>query len=64
MYLPVNDRLRKHGVSKSTNLNRALIGIFDLIGMMWLQSRFKGRNEQSVEVALDRSAEQSRQKVG
>jgi dolichol-phosphate mannosyltransferase len=51
-YVPVNDRARLHGVSKYNNLKRAMVGVFDLIGLMWLQSRFKGRKEQSVEVEL------------
>lgn len=38
-YLPVNDRPRLAGVSKYTNLGRALIGIYDLIGVSWLRKR-------------------------
>lgn len=49
VYMPVNDRARTHGVSKYTNMKRALVGIYDLIGVMWLQRRYKARGERSVE---------------
>lgn len=32
-------RHRLHGVSKYTNLNRALVGVADLLGVLWLQKR-------------------------
>lgn len=32
-------RPRLHGASKYTNLGRALVGVRDLLGVMWLQSR-------------------------
>ncbi len=35
----VQHRSRLHGQSKYTNLNRALVGIRDLLGVMWLQNR-------------------------
>jgi dolichol-phosphate mannosyltransferase len=38
-YAPVNDRPRRAGVSKYTNLGRGLIGIYDLIGVRWLIRR-------------------------
>jgi len=38
-YLPVNDRSRIAGVSKYSNLGRALVGIYDLIGVTWLRKR-------------------------
>jgi len=38
-YLPVNDRPRQAGVSKYNNLGRALIGVYDLIGVVWLRRR-------------------------
>ena len=38
-YVPVNDRPRLAGVSKYNNLNRALIGIYDLVGVSWLRKR-------------------------
>ncbi len=39
VYIPVNDRPRRTGQSKYTNLGRALIGIHDLIGVRWLRNR-------------------------
>ncbi|ACI51649.1 glycosyl transferase family 2 [Gluconacetobacter diazotrophicus PA1 5] len=36
---PVRHRNRLHGHSKYTNLNRALVGIRDLLGVMWLNNR-------------------------
>ncbi|MDX1923538.1 MAG: glycosyltransferase family 2 protein [Alphaproteobacteria bacterium] len=50
VYIPVNDRQRKHGTSKYTNFKRALDGLFDLFGVMWLQQRYNARNEQSIEI--------------
>lgn len=38
-YQPVNDRPRLAGTSKYTNLGRALIGIYDLVGVSWLRKR-------------------------
>jgi dolichol-phosphate mannosyltransferase len=52
VYVPVNDRARQHGVSKYTNFKRALDGIADLLGVMWLQARFKAHKEQSSEIIL------------
>ena len=37
--LPVADRVRLRGVSKYTNFGRALVGIGDLVGVIWLRSR-------------------------
>ena len=39
--VPVNHRARSSGVSKYTNLNRALVGIADLRGVAWLIRRAK-----------------------
>lgn len=39
VYHPVNDRPRRAGQSKYTNLGRALIGVYDLIGVSWLIRR-------------------------
>jgi dolichol-phosphate mannosyltransferase len=50
VYVPVNDRARRFGESKYTNMKRALVGLYDLFGMMWLQRRFKGRAEHSLEI--------------
>jgi dolichol-phosphate mannosyltransferase len=38
-YVPVNDRARVAGVSKYNNLNRALVGLYDLVGVSWLRRR-------------------------
>jgi dolichol-phosphate mannosyltransferase len=38
-YEPVNDRPRLKGASKYTNLGRALIGLYDLVGVSWLRKR-------------------------
>jgi dolichol-phosphate mannosyltransferase len=40
-YVPVNDRPRQAGVSKYNNLNRALVGLYDLVGVSWLRRRTK-----------------------
>ncbi len=40
-YLPVNDRPRQAGVSKYNNLGRALIGLYDLVGVSWIRRRTK-----------------------
>jgi dolichol-phosphate mannosyltransferase len=37
--LPVNHRARTLGISKYTNWNRALRGIYDLFGVRWLLNR-------------------------
>lgn len=39
VFVPVNHRPRERGVSKYNNLQRALVGIRDLIGVAWLRSR-------------------------
>ena len=44
-FVDVNHRPRLHGTSKYTNLNRTLVGIADLLGVRWLQRRFRGRAE-------------------
>ena len=38
-YETVNDRPRLKGKSKYTNLGRALIGLYDLLGVSWLRKR-------------------------
>jgi glycosyltransferase involved in cell wall biosynthesis len=40
-YVSVNDRPRLAGQSKYNNLNRALVGLYDLIGVTWLRRRTK-----------------------
>ena len=39
VFTPVNDRVRQNGVSKYDNLGRALVGIYDLVGVSWLRKR-------------------------
>lgn len=39
VYHPVNDRPRRAGSSKYTNFGRALIGVYDLVGVGWLIRR-------------------------
>ena len=36
---PVSHRPRLHGYSKYTNFNRAVVGVRDLLGVMWLRNR-------------------------
>ena len=38
-YLPVAHRSRQVGCSKYSNLSRALVGLYDLIGVSWLRQR-------------------------
>jgi dolichol-phosphate mannosyltransferase len=38
-YEPVNDRARLAGRSKYTNFDRALTGLYDLFGVVWLRKR-------------------------
>jgi len=38
-YEPVNDRARQAGASKYTNFGRALTGLYDLFGVVWLRKR-------------------------
>ena len=38
-YVPVNDRPRQAGQSKYNNLTRALVGLYDLVGVSWLRRR-------------------------
>jgi dolichol-phosphate mannosyltransferase len=39
--VPVNHRPRLRGASKYGTLDRLWVGIFDLIGVFWLQRRWK-----------------------
>ena len=39
--MPVNHRPRTRGRSNYGTLDRALVGIFDLVGVYWLQRRWK-----------------------
>jgi dolichol-phosphate mannosyltransferase len=38
-YVPVNDRARVAGISKYNNFRRAMVGLYDLIGVTWLRRR-------------------------
>jgi hypothetical protein len=44
-YVPVNHRPRLTGTSKYTNFGRLLVSIQDLLGVRWLQRRYRGRAE-------------------
>ena len=58
-YLPVNDRERQSGKSKYSNLVRALVGLYDLIGVSWLRRRSRNPRiieEQTSPDALDISS--------
>jgi glycosyltransferase involved in cell wall biosynthesis len=44
-FAQVNHRPRVHGRSKYTNLQRMFAGISDVLGVRWLQSRYKGDPE-------------------
>ncbi|MEA1652608.1 glycosyltransferase family 2 protein [Nitrospirillum sp. BR 11164] len=37
--VPINDRKRHAGRSKYTNIGRAFVGFFDLLGMLWMLRR-------------------------
>lgn len=39
IFTPVNDRLRQVGVSKSDFVGRAVKGLFDLLGVLWITRR-------------------------
>src|SRR5262249_31727835 len=39
LFTPVNDRLRTHGVSKSDFVGRAVKGLYDLLGVVWIMRR-------------------------
>jgi dolichol-phosphate mannosyltransferase len=39
--VPVNHRAREHGQSKYGTIDRLLVGIIDLVGMLWLIKRSK-----------------------
>jgi dolichol-phosphate mannosyltransferase len=44
-FVEVGHRPRLHGSSKYTNLSRMLVGVSDLLGVRWLQRRFRGPAE-------------------
>ncbi|MGH1417865.1 MAG: glycosyltransferase family 2 protein [Hyphomicrobiaceae bacterium] len=53
----VNDRPREAGVSKYNNLNRALVGLYDLIGVSWIRRRTKTPHISVAEPALPRGTD-------
>ena len=44
VYINVDHRKRKSGVSKYSNLTRALVGVYDVIGVLWLIKRTNNPN--------------------
>jgi dolichol-phosphate mannosyltransferase len=44
-FVEVNHRPRAHGTSKYTNFGRLLVSVNDLLGVRWLQRRFRGGAE-------------------
>jgi dolichol-phosphate mannosyltransferase len=44
-FVPVSHRPRGAGRSKYGVIDRALVGIRDIMGVMWLKRRFRGRAE-------------------
>ncbi|MGZ5931382.1 MAG: glycosyltransferase family 2 protein [Rhizomicrobium sp.] len=44
-FVEVNHRERVHGASKYTNFNRMLVSVNDLLGVRWLQRRYRGKTE-------------------
>jgi dolichol-phosphate mannosyltransferase len=53
-YHPVNDRPRLAGKSNYTNFNRALLGIYDMIGIVWLRRRTRVPHIEEDSVAAPR----------
>jgi dolichol-phosphate mannosyltransferase len=54
-YHPVNDRPRLAGQSKYTNFNRALLGIYDMVGIVWLRRRTRVPHIEEDSVAAPRA---------
>jgi dolichol-phosphate mannosyltransferase len=44
-FVEVNHRERKYGESKYTNFRRMLVSVNDLLGVRWLQRRYRGNTE-------------------
>ncbi len=63
-YAPVNDRLRVAGQSKYTNFNRMLVGIYDMIGVVWLRKRTRVPHIAEDSVAVARLGGQSSRRGG
>lgn len=53
MEVPVNHRPRLHGQAKYGMLDRALVGLYDIISVRWMLKRY--RNPHVEEINLDRS---------
>ncbi|MDO5505052.1 MAG: glycosyltransferase family 2 protein [Pseudoxanthomonas suwonensis] len=51
--VPVRHRPRTAGASKYTNLSRALVGIHDLLGMLWLIRRGGAARHDAVEITRE-----------
>ncbi len=58
-FVDVVDRPRQHGVSKYGVLDRALVGSIDLIGVLWLMSRFKKHPAVSEEASPELSSDET-----
>ncbi|MEL6374550.1 MAG: glycosyltransferase family 2 protein [Pseudomonadota bacterium] len=61
-FVPVNDRARVAGRSKYTNVGRAFVGLYDLIGVSWLRARTKAPGVSEIAAAQPvraRAAEES-----
>ena len=59
--VPVAHRARGAGASKYTNLNRALVGIVDVLGVIWLNAR-RDKSQSVRIVSLPKSAKQPKAK--
>ena len=57
VYAPVNDRPRLMGQSKYTNFGRALIGIYDLIGVRWIIRRTRAPQVSVIPGAIEAKPE-------
>jgi dolichol-phosphate mannosyltransferase len=44
-FVEVNHRERRHGRSKYTNFGRLVVSLNDLLGVRWLQRRYRGKTE-------------------
>jgi len=53
MHVDVSHRARTHGVSKYGTLDRLFAGIYDLVGVMWLQKRGQRTFDIHEEIEMD-----------
>jgi glycosyltransferase involved in cell wall biosynthesis len=44
-FISVNHRERRYGTSKYTNFGRMLVSVHDLLGVRWLQRRYRSQTE-------------------